>query len=149
MGQKQTLRGAAKFQLFDHLVGNGEQVSWHLYAKRSRRLQVDDQYKFGRLQHRHVSGLGTLKDAARIDADLTKHLRGVGSITHQPADGCHITRWISSRNLVARSQGGKLHSTANEKPVWMDKEGIGALVRKACKGRINLADRRDVDDLDL
>jgi len=31
--QKQTLRGAAKFQLFDHLVGNGEQVSWHLYHK--------------------------------------------------------------------------------------------------------------------
>ena len=91
MGQKQTLRGAAKFQLFDHLVGNGEQVSWHLYAKRSRRLQVDDQYKFGRLQHRRVSGFGILKDAARIDADLTKHLRGVGSITHQPADGCHIT----------------------------------------------------------
>ena len=29
--------------LFDHLVGNGEQVSWHLYAKRSRGLQVDDQ----------------------------------------------------------------------------------------------------------
>src|SRR6516165_12660739 len=71
MGQKQTLCGAAKFQLFDHLVGNGEQVWRHLYAKRSRRLQVDDQYKFGRLQHRHVSGLGTLKDAARIDADLT------------------------------------------------------------------------------
>jgi hypothetical protein len=31
----------------------------------------------------------------------------------------------------------------------MDEEGIGALARKACKGRINLADRRGVNDLDL
>jgi hypothetical protein len=33
--------------LFDHLVGNGEQVSWHLYAKRARRLEVDDEFEFG------------------------------------------------------------------------------------------------------
>jgi hypothetical protein len=31
----------------------------------------------------------------------------------------------------------------------MDQEGIGALASKACKGRINLADRRGVNDLDL
>src|SRR5262249_8134330 len=54
-----------------------------------------------------------------------------------------------SRNLIARGQGGKLHSTANEKRVWMHEESIGALAGKACKGRINLADRRGVNDLDL
>jgi hypothetical protein len=31
----------------------------------------------------------------------------------------------------------------------MDEEGIRALARKACKDRINLADRRGVNDLDL
>ena len=149
MGQKQTLRGAAKFQLFDHLVGNGEQVSWHLYAKRSRRLQVDGQYKFGRLQHRHVGGLGALEDAARIDADLTIHVLEIGSVTHQPASRYRISVSKSRRNLVARGEGDKLHGTANEKPVWSNEEGIGAVARKAGKGRINLADRRGVNNCDL
>ena len=40
---KADICGAAKLRLFDHLVGNGEQISWHLYAERPRRLEVDDQ----------------------------------------------------------------------------------------------------------
>ena len=40
-----------------------------------RRLQVDDELEFGRLQDRQVGGLGALEDVAGIDADLTKHVR--------------------------------------------------------------------------
>ncbi len=32
-----------------------------------------------------------------------------------------------------------VHGTANEKPIWSDKEGIGMLARKTSERRINLA----------
>jgi len=35
--------------LLDHLVGDGEHRWRHLDAKRSRRLQVDDELEFGQL----------------------------------------------------------------------------------------------------
>jgi hypothetical protein len=36
--------------LFNFLVGDGEQPGWHLDAERPRRLKVDDEREFGRLQ---------------------------------------------------------------------------------------------------
>jgi hypothetical protein len=42
MGQKRTW-----CRLFDHLVGAGEQLCWHVDAKRFRGLNVDDQLEFG------------------------------------------------------------------------------------------------------
>src|SRR6516165_11485567 len=93
--------------------------------------------------------IGALKDAPGIEADLTIHVRDVGSVAHQPANGYRITLRISRRNFVTRGQGGKLHGTASEKAVWSDEESIRALARKAGKSRINFADRRGIDDLGL
>ena len=42
-----------------------------------------------------------------------------------------------------------MHAAAGEERVGSDEEGIGALARKGGKGRIDLADRRGVEDLDL
>ena len=36
-------------ELFDDFVGDREQLSWDIDAKRSRRLQIDDKLKFVRL----------------------------------------------------------------------------------------------------
>ena len=102
-------------------------------------LQVDDELELGRLHDRQVGGLGALEDVAGIDADLTKHVRDVGSVAHQPAGCDKITIRISRRNPVARRQGGKLHAAAGEECVGSDEEGIGALARKGGKGRIDLA----------
>ena len=57
------------------IIGDGEHPGRPFDAERSRRLQVDDELEFGRLQHRQVGGLGALDDAARIDADPMKHVR--------------------------------------------------------------------------
>ena len=135
--------------LFDHLVHNGDYPWRHLNAEHSRRLKVDDELEFGRLQHRQVGGFGPLKNATGIDADLTKSVPEVGSVAHQPT-GCHITtQGISRGNPVARRQGRKLYGAANEKCVAADEEGIGALARKCGKGRIDLSDRTGIEDLDL
>src|SRR6202011_2863439 len=118
---------AANSTLLDHLVGDGEHPWRHLDAERSRRLKVDDELEFGRLQHRQVGGLGALEDAAGMDADLTKHFCEIGSVAHQPA-GCHkITDRISRRDPVARRQGGNLHAAGGQECVASDEEGIGAL----------------------
>src|SRR5258708_24768697 len=44
---------------------------------------VDDELEFCRLQHRQVGGLRAFENAAGIDADLTKHVGGDGSVAHQ------------------------------------------------------------------
>src|SRR5262245_47464840 len=125
-------------------------IRWrHLDAEHSRRFDVDYDREFCRLQHRQFSRLGPLKDAACIDADLTKSIPEVGSVAHQPT-GCHlITLGISRRNPVMRCQGGKLYGAADKKCVAADEERIGALAGKCSKGRVDLSDRAGIKDLEL
>src|SRR5262249_9635319 len=140
---------AARVSLFDHFVRDGHYPWRQLDAEHSGRLKVDDELEFGRLQHWQVGGFGPFKDAAGIDADLTKSVPEVGAVAHQPT-GCHISSLgISRRNPVTRRQGGKLYGAANEKCVAADEEGIGALPRKCGKGLIDLSDRTGIEDLKL
>ena len=54
-GHRQTLKLSALCQkrtsseLLNDFVGDREQLSWDIDAKRSRRLQIDDKFKFVRL----------------------------------------------------------------------------------------------------
>jgi hypothetical protein len=89
------------------------------------------------------------EDFAGIDAHLTKRFREIGSVAHQPADCYIITQRISRRNPAARRQGGKLYGAADEECIAGDEEGIWALALKGGKGRIDLADGRRVENLDL
>src|SRR5262245_44588881 len=144
LGQKRTL-----LWLFDHFVRNGDYPWRHLNAVQSRCLTVEDELEFGRLQHRQVSGLGPLKNATGVDADLTKSITDVGSVTHQ-STGCRMnTQGISRRNPVKRRRGSKLYGAADEKCIAANEEGVGAFARKCGKGRIDLSDRTGIEDLEL
>ena len=136
-------------QLLDHLVGDGEHCWWHLDAELSRRLQVDGELEFGRLQHRQVGWLGALEDAAGIGADLVKHLGDVGPVAHQSAGRDKITVRKSCWDSFTHRQSGKLRAAAVEECIAADEESIGALACKGAKDRIYLADRRGVENLDL
>src|SRR5262249_48907300 len=143
-GQKRTFSKS-----FDHIVRQREQLARHLDTERSRRLHIDDKFEFVRLEHRKLGGLGSLKDATGIDAELAKHADNVGSVAHQAAGGHKISNAVNRRNLVARRQCGKLYPARSEECVRSDEERIGTLPRKRSKGGIDLADRRCVDHLDL
>jgi hypothetical protein len=56
----------SKPTLFDHLVGAREQRRRNFDAQRLRRLQVDDQFEFGRLLNRQISRLGTFENAVDV-----------------------------------------------------------------------------------
>src|SRR4030095_14240435 len=73
LGQKRTFARS-----FDHLIGDGDHPWRHLDAERSRRLKVDDELEFGRLQHWQVGGPGPPCGTFRIEAQIANtHVAGV------------------------------------------------------------------------
>src|SRR5215831_16691254 len=87
---------------FDHLVGEQLQRVGHLDAEQSRRLRVDDELEFARLQDRQFGWLCTFEDLPRVDADLPIHVRTIGPIAHQPAGFGSLAKRIGCGNPIVR-----------------------------------------------
>src|SRR5262245_17525770 len=79
---------------FDHLVGTGEQGRRHVEAEHPGSHGVDDQLELARLHDWQVRRLSILEHAAGIDAKLTKRIRNVDSVAHQPANFGKVTHRI-------------------------------------------------------
>src|SRR3984885_1795825 len=72
-------------RLLDHFVGYGKKGRWNFEFERLSGLEVDDELEFDGLDHRKIGGLGTLEDAADVNATLAKGVRDTGAIAHQAA----------------------------------------------------------------
>src|SRR5262245_65339132 len=81
---------AGNEDLFDHLVGAGEQRRWNFEPERSRGHEIDDEFELGGLHDRQVGSLGAFEDLTGIDADLT------------PRSEEHTSELQSLRHLVCR-----------------------------------------------
>src|ERR1700730_383174 len=82
----QTSRPAANFPvLFNHLVCTSQQRSWNIDAQDLRSLEVDEQFKLGRLLDRQVGWLATFEDFVHVGAAQPEGVGDVRSIGHQPA----------------------------------------------------------------
>src|SRR5262245_17273272 len=52
--------------LFDHLVGQHEEVVWHFDPERPRSGEIDDEVEFGRLLDWEIAGLGPAQNLVHI-----------------------------------------------------------------------------------
>src|SRR5262249_50521681 len=75
----------------DHLVGDREQRRRHGEAEYSGGFGVDDQLVPRRLHHGQVRGFLAFEDAAGVNSRLTKRIRNVGPVAHQPANFNNFT----------------------------------------------------------
>src|SRR5262245_1971042 len=76
------------------------------------------------------AGLAPFDDKARIGADLTIHIRIVGSVAHQPADFGIMTLRVCRGDLVKRRQVDQLNTPADEQEAAADEESVRPLKRK-------------------
>jgi hypothetical protein len=78
--------------------------SAHVEAEHPGGPGVDDQLELVRLHDQQVRRLGALEDATGIDADLTKCIRNVGSVAHQPTGFGIVAQRICRGEPVERRQ---------------------------------------------
>src|ERR1700719_2634029 len=87
--------------LFDHRIGARQQSRWNVNSKRTGSLQVEDEFKFARLQNRKVRRFNAFEDAAGIDGGLAENIGNAGSVTHQQAGGGGVADKIAGRYAIA------------------------------------------------
>src|SRR5215471_20642283 len=79
---------AAK-RLFDHFVGERQQLVWKLETECLGGREIDDQPVSRRLLHRQLGGLGALEDLVDVDSGAPSQIVDVRAVTHETA-GLHI-----------------------------------------------------------
>src|SRR5262249_22111285 len=81
-----------------------EQLRRNFDAKCLRRIEVNNQLKFGRLQHRQLGGLGAFKNSAGINAKLTISICAVVSVTDESACIRELAPFIDRGNSLSCRQ---------------------------------------------
>src|SRR5262249_31247499 len=87
---KPDLRTAARTRvsLFDHLVGERQQIRRDGEPKRLCRPEIERQLELRGPHYRQVGNIGALKTPPDLDANLIIATRKAGTVAHQPpADG--------------------------------------------------------------
>src|SRR5262245_37586579 len=82
--QQTTKMHPAHRNLFDHLVGAGEESWRHGEPENASGAGVDHKLELACLHHRHVGRFGTLKDATAMEADLPIGIIDVAAVANQP-----------------------------------------------------------------
>ena len=59
-------------KLLDYLVGEYDQRRWNFQPKRFRSLEIDHQFKLGRLFHGKIGRFGTFEDAVHVEGGSPK-----------------------------------------------------------------------------
>src|SRR6516162_4710106 len=81
--QKQTIRGAAKFWLLDHLVGSHLHDQRHGKTELLGGLEVNHELEFGGLYDRQIARLLALENPTRVHTDLAIGICNAGSVAYQ------------------------------------------------------------------
>src|SRR5215475_7739326 len=125
--------------LFDHLVGAGEERRWHFKAENPSCLQIDAQLKLCRLHDRQLCWVRALEDAARIDTDLIVSLGPAGAVAYQSASLDVFGARIGGRNPIARCEKHQLDPTRGKQWAAAYEQGIRPIMCERGKGGFDLA----------
>src|SRR5258708_3586835 len=101
----------------ENLVGTAGQRQRNGDAERTGGLQVDEHLDFGRLLHRQIGRLATLKNSPGIDSDETMCFRNVGPVAHQASGRSELAPLVDRGNRVLNRQGGEPLGMAGEERV--------------------------------
>src|SRR5262245_56794399 len=145
-GREQSQHAGAYSSIF---VGEQLQGVGHFEIERLGRLHVDDKLELAGLYDGQVGRLRALEDLTAHCAGLTKPIRSISPVTHQPADFGIFTTGIDCGNRGAHRMYRKLHASAGEETVAADEQGVGRLAAKGCEGRLYLAASAGVEHLNL
>src|SRR5262245_51793431 len=95
------------------------------------------------------AGFAPLESLTGIDADLTKHVRTIGRVAHQPTGFDSLARGIARRNAIARCERRKLDASAREEHVASDIQGLRAVAHEVGEGGLDFAESAGVEKLNL
>ena len=90
-------------------------MDWrHLDTERSRRLKVDDELEFGRLQHRQVGGLRAFEDAIDVAGPAPNTILASCQEAFSFSRTSEI--WKGFTSVTARSRRGRTEKRPRSKP---------------------------------
>jgi hypothetical protein len=85
---------ATSHALFDDIVSGGEQLRWYCNAERFRRLEIDGQFEFGRLNDGNVAWLRAPQNLVGDVGGTEPVLRLIGPVGHQPPSLDKQLQWV-------------------------------------------------------
>ena len=114
----------------------------HGEAERLGGVQVDHQFKLGRLLDRQIGGLRALEDLPGVDADLAMHAGKAGSIADQAACQGGFTPFVDGRNGMVCRQCDELGAAAVEEWIAANDERAGVQLDEGVEGGADLEGSR-------
>src|SRR5579864_5664115 len=89
---------------FYYFVGGDEKRLRHLESKRLGRLEVEHQFKLGRLHDRQVGRLRACENSSSIDAGLMVGIAQPCAVTDEATVSDELSFNVNGRNSIVRRQ---------------------------------------------
>ena len=124
--------------LLDHLIRSLEKRLRNRQSERLGGLEINDEFKSGRLLDWQIGRRGARENPADIGPSLVIHAGDARSIANQAAGRSEFTPKVDRRDRMARRQRHELVAPAGEKRVRADDERAGMELDEACEGGITL-----------